>query len=93
MTLHYPEYEPFYSSAFEAKRFLISEDNFSKTAHIQSVPIFEQHNCQSPLITIAIPTYKRTDTLIEALESALNQKGVNQGANNVGGGGHRDYCC
>ena len=48
-------------------------DNLAKTAHIASVPIFESKLDFIPEITIAIPTYKRTDLLKEALDSALNQ--------------------
>lgn len=53
------------------------EDNFAKTAHIQSIPIFEAKIDFVPKITIAIPTYKRADLLKEALESAINQTDFN----------------
>lgn len=48
-------------------------DNFAKTAHIPSIPIFESKLEYIPEITIAIPTYKRADLLKEAIDSAINQ--------------------
>ena len=48
-------------------------DNFAKTAHITSIPIFEAQLDYTPEITIAIPTYKRTELLKEAIDSAINQ--------------------
>lgn len=48
-------------------------DNFSKTAHIPSISIIESKIDYIPEITIAIPTYKRTDLLKEAIDSAINQ--------------------
>jgi len=48
-------------------------DNFAKTAHIPSIPIFESNLDYIPDITIAIPTYKRADLLKEAIDSAINQ--------------------
>ena len=48
-------------------------DNFAKTAHIPSIPIFESTLDYIPEITIAIPTYKRADLLKEAIDSAINQ--------------------
>jgi len=53
--------------------FFKNEDNFAKTAHIPSIPIFESKLDYIPEITIAIPTYKRANLLKEALESAINQ--------------------
>lgn len=50
-----------------------NEDNFSKTSHISSIPIYESKLDFTPIITIAIPTYKRANLLKEAIESALNQ--------------------
>lgn len=47
-------------------------DNFSKYKEVQSVLLFGS-NQDSPLITIAIPTYKRIHLLKEAIESCLNQ--------------------
>ena len=46
-------------------------DNFAKIAHVVSVPI-KKTELESPFITIAIPTYKRSDLLKEAIDSALN---------------------
>lgn len=40
--------------------------------NVASIAIFES-NIESPLVTIAIPTYKRGDLLSEAVNSALNQ--------------------
>ncbi len=48
-------------------------DNFAKIAHIPSIPVIESKIDFVPKITIAIPTYKRTDLLKEALDSAINQ--------------------
>lgn len=48
-------------------------DNFAKTVHIPSIPIFESKLEYIPEITIAIPTYKRADLLKEAIDSAINQ--------------------
>lgn len=48
-------------------------DNFAKTAHIPSIPIFESKLEYIPEITIAIPTYKRADLLKDAIDSAINQ--------------------
>jgi GT2 family glycosyltransferase len=48
-------------------------DNFSKTAHIESILIFEAKLDFTPKITIAIPTYKRAKLLKEAVDSAINQ--------------------
>ncbi|MEZ7821095.1 MAG: glycosyltransferase family A protein, partial [Patescibacteria group bacterium] len=50
-------------------------DNFAKTVNIASIPIFEFKSNRIPKITIGIPTYKRTDLLKEAIESAINQIG------------------
>lgn len=47
-------------------------DNFAKIAHVESIQI-KKAKLESPLITIAIPTYKRADLLKEAIDSALNQ--------------------
>lgn len=40
---------------------------------MSSIQIYDS-NIESPEVTIAIPTYKRGDLLIEAIESALNQE-------------------
>ena len=50
-------------------------DNFAKTAHVQSIPVFEAELNFVPKVTIAIPTYKRAHLLKEAVDSALNQVG------------------
>ena len=39
-------------------------------SQIRSIQIYDS-NIESPEVTIAIPTYKRGDLLIEAIESAL----------------------
>lgn len=49
------------------------KDNFKKTAHVSSIPIIESKLDFVPKVTIAIPTYKRTDLLYESLQSAVNQ--------------------
>lgn len=48
-------------------------DNFQLTEHIPSTSIFKNVLDATPKFTIAIPTYKRTEYLGEAIESALNQ--------------------
>lgn len=48
-------------------------DSFAKTANIPSIPVFESKLDFIPTVTIAIPTYKRTKLLKEALDSAINQ--------------------
>lgn len=48
-------------------------DNFIKTANIPSIPVFESKLDFIPKVTIAIPTYKRSNLLKEALDSAINQ--------------------
>lgn len=50
-------------------------DNFKKYKHIDSNLIFKQENIDINNIdfTIAIPTFKRLNTLKEAIDSALNQ--------------------
>lgn len=50
-------------------------DNFSKTKEIQSIPVKVADLPTIPRFTIAIPTYKRVETLKEAIESAINQVG------------------
>lgn len=56
------------------KKLFIYQDNFKITEAILSLEIFSG-KIQNPVYTIAIPTYKRQNTLKETLESALNQKG------------------
>lgn len=53
--------------------FFQTVDNFAKTATIPSIPIIESKLDFIPKVTIAIPTYKRTELLKIALDSALNQ--------------------
>lgn len=57
--------------------FLAYNDNFAKDAHIGSTLIFSQENlCENDevVFSIAIPTYRRIDTLKEAIDSALCQE-------------------
>jgi glycosyltransferase involved in cell wall biosynthesis len=53
-------------------------NNFSKCDHVKTITIYENNSNGDilPEVTIAIPTFKRHDLLKIALESALNQKGV-----------------
>ncbi|WP_319370789.1 glycosyltransferase family 2 protein [uncultured Ilyobacter sp.] len=52
------------------------ENSFSKIKHVDLKLVHGDLNFnKSPLITIAIPTYKRAVLLEKALNSALNQKG------------------
>lgn len=48
-------------------------DNFAKIKHISSIEIICKRSNLIPQITIAIPTYKRSALLKDALDSALNQ--------------------
>jgi len=50
-------------------------NNFSKKDNIPSIRISESKIEFKPKVTIAIPTFKRTDLLKEAIESAINQVG------------------
>lgn len=54
-------------------QFFIEADYFKETAHIPSTPIISTE-MEAPLLTIAIPTYKRASLLKETLDSALNQE-------------------
>lgn len=54
--------------------FLKVADNFARAGEIGSTPIAKRDSFTSPLISIVIPTYKRTVLLRAALESALNQQ-------------------
>lgn len=56
------------------KDYLKIVDNFARIRGINSAPIFKSNTLPSPLISIVIPTYKRTVLLQAAIESALNQK-------------------
>lgn len=49
--------------------------NFYKKKEIKSNLIFGNKDKKMPLLTIAIPTYKRPNILKEAIQSALNQIG------------------
>lgn len=85
----YKEYTSFYSLDFNAKIFLeCDEKNFKKTAHIQSIKFFEQSDLSTqPIITIAIPAYKRIDTLKPAIDSAIFQMTAKK---TRGGGGKNE---
>ncbi len=48
-------------------------DHCADYTNIPIIPIFENKLSCIPLLTIAIPTYKRVDYLKETIESALNQ--------------------
>lgn len=48
-------------------------DNFSENTAIVSIPIIKARLDYIPKVTIAIPTYKRSKLLKEALDSALHQ--------------------
>lgn len=48
-------------------------DNFAKTAHVTSFPVFKGEKANTSKVTIFIPTYKRSVLLKEAIDSALNQ--------------------
>src|SRR5258707_5783419 len=50
-------------------------DNFKEHADIPSILISASKLDFIPKVSIVIPTYKRTDLLKEALDSALNQVG------------------
>jgi glycosyltransferase involved in cell wall biosynthesis len=58
----------------EKTDFFKIENNFKKNSSFPSIPIIESSFDFIPVYTIAIPTYKRTDKLIEAVTSAINQK-------------------
>ncbi|RAX53000.1 hypothetical protein CCY99_06425 [Helicobacter sp. 16-1353] len=54
--------------------FLKLHNSFKDTNSVESACIFSTDlPPKNPLFTIAIPTYKRLDTLKETIESALNQ--------------------
>lgn len=48
-------------------------NSFERTAHVKSNCVFENKLDTAPRYTIVIPSYKRTTTLREALDSAINQ--------------------
>lgn len=49
-------------------------DGISQHKGALSIPIFDNRQKKSPLVTIAIPTFNRPQTLKYALESAFNQQ-------------------
>jgi glycosyltransferase involved in cell wall biosynthesis len=55
------------------KQYFKKQDNFSDKDSIISNIVFEAKLEFSPKYTIAIPTFRRTDLLKEAVDSALNQ--------------------
>ena len=57
---------------FSTFDYFAKEDNFAKKKNITSIPIFS-NTLSGSTITIAIPTCCRARTLVDALESALNQ--------------------
>lgn len=50
------------------------EDQFKKDTHIKSVLLKDASSLSAPVITVAIPTYCRANTLRETLDSVLSQK-------------------
>lgn len=54
---------------------LSDNDDFLKIYNFNTIPIIKSELKQLPLVSIAIPTYKRADLLKYALDSALNQIG------------------
>jgi glycosyltransferase involved in cell wall biosynthesis len=64
----------FLTEAAEMKPVLLSGRNsFADWAHVPSILAFEGRSSHQPLISIAIPTFRRFDLLSEAVESALAQ--------------------
>jgi glycosyltransferase involved in cell wall biosynthesis len=60
--------------SIEANEIFGYKNSFKKYRHVKSKLIFGDLNyMESPLVTIAIPTYKRPEMLREAIDSALNQ--------------------
>lgn len=57
----------------EYNYFLNYANNISLTAHVNTITIFESQLNFNPKITIAIPTYKRTEFLKQAIDSAIGQ--------------------
>ncbi len=49
-------------------------DNFKKHVEVNSVCIIDTRQNNSSIVTIAIPTYLRSNTLKETIDSALNQE-------------------
>lgn len=60
---------------FDPSSFIFPRDNFAVVAHIESRCVFAQDSSSqdTPLFTIAIPTFNRIETLKRALLSALKQ--------------------
>jgi glycosyltransferase involved in cell wall biosynthesis len=53
---------------------LVSRDAFIDHAHVPSRLVFEGADTCEPLLTIAIPTFRRLDLLVEAVTSTLAQE-------------------
>lgn len=53
--------------------FFVVKDNFAETAHVKSIPVFENRLPHVPKFTVVIPTYKRGRYLKDSLEAVLNQ--------------------
>lgn len=53
--------------------FLRIEDHFGEVRQTPVITVFENRLTESPRFTIAIPTFRRAETLRETLKSALNQ--------------------
>jgi glycosyltransferase involved in cell wall biosynthesis len=51
----------------------ISRNAFADAAHIPSHLAFESHGISEPVLTIAIPTFRRFDLLVESVRSAIAQ--------------------
>lgn len=58
--------------------FLRVEDHFGEVRQTPIITVFENRLPEAPRFTIAIPTYRRPDTLRETLESAVNQDTTEQ---------------
>lgn len=59
----------------ESYDFLTIKNYFKETEPFPSIKIYDSSLPEKPDLSIVIPAYKRTDTLKEALDSALNQNG------------------
>lgn len=71
------DFSHFLDSNFNASSFLECKNNFISTLDIKSIKIFEMDTAfinTPPLFSIAIPTYNRSRTLKEAINSAIHQK-------------------
>jgi glycosyltransferase involved in cell wall biosynthesis len=53
---------------------LVARDAFADYAHISSRLVIDGEDAREPLLTIAIPTFRRFDLLVEAVRSALAQR-------------------